>query len=205
MQDKTTPDGSGKLVRRLALAAALGGTVYLALGLAQPAVHSAAFVSGAASRTSAEAEDSPPESTTSTTAPQPQEGSHIAARVRLAAPVAAKKQDWTPVTLIDNTWTQGANDLQLIAGTVRLTIPAKCTGSFGNALTLMVDDAPITFATAPTEPAGTTMTLPFLVGTLSEPGQEATHTMTAKFGSSCTQEGEEFKVEEIKVDVLTFG
>jgi hypothetical protein len=198
MQEKTAPYGSGRLVRRLALSAALGATAYVALGITRPAVHWVAFVNEAKPGTT-------PDTTEDTTKPT-EEHSHIAARARLSSsPVVAKHQDWTAVPLTGNTWTQPADAVQLVAGTVRLKIPAKCTGSFGNALTLAVDDAPLTFATAPNEPASKTVTMPFIVGTLSEPGQDTKHTLTAKFGSSCTQAGEDYTIEELKVDVISFA
>jgi hypothetical protein len=148
-----------------------------------------------------------PTTETSSPAPPPDDG-HAVARVRSAAPVLAKHGTWTAVPLTASTWTQSGNELNLIAGTMDVTVPKSCAGGFGNALTLSVDDKAVTFATAPSPAPGasgpSTVTMPFAVGTLSEPGKDAKHTLTAKFGSSCTQDGEDFTIDNVKVDVLKF-
>lgn len=129
----------------------------------------------------------------------------ISAKARIANGVTAPHGGSTPVPLATNTWTQSAGQLNLIAGTVTFAVPSACTGSFGNALVISVDGQANTFALAPTVPAGTTVTMPILVGTLSEPDRDTQHTMTAAFANSCTKAGEDYAVNGAKLDVIAFG
>jgi hypothetical protein len=110
----------------------------------------------------------------------------------------------TNVPLSGGTWTQGANDVNLITGSVKLGIPSTCTGSFGNALVVSVDGVPNTFALAPTAPASTAVMIPFVVSEVMEPGSSASHTLSAKLSNSCTKSGEDYTVSNVKADVLTF-
>jgi hypothetical protein len=116
--------------------------------------------------------------------------------------VTASKGSNTPVPLSGNTWTQAADELDLVTGTMNAQIPSSCTGSFGNSLVISVDGTPTTFAAAPTAPASGTVTIPFNVGTLIEPGQSASHTVTAAFANSCTKDGENFTINNVKLDVV---
>jgi hypothetical protein len=129
-------------------------------------------------------------------------GASVGARARLSGSVSAPKGASTSVPLGANTWTQVANELDLITGSMTLQIPSSCTGSFGNALALSVDGTPTTFAVAPTAPASGTVTVPFVVGTLTEPAQATPHTVTASFGNSCTKDGETYTVTDVKLDVI---
>ena len=131
-------------------------------------------------------------------------GSSIGARARSTSAVVAKHGGSADIPLTDNTWTQGADELELLAGTVVISNPASCTGGFGNVLTLTVDGKAVTFAAAPAAFQAGTTTVPFLIGTLSEPGRDTTHTLTAKFANACTKGGEDFKVDNVQVDVLKF-
>jgi len=97
-----------------------------------------------------------------------------------------------------------AQELELVAGTVKFTIPKSCTGGFGNALVLSVDGAATTFASVPGPPTSGTVTVPFLIGTLSEPGQNTDHKLTAKFTDTCSKAGEDYKIDDVKIDVLKF-
>jgi hypothetical protein len=117
----------------------------------------------------------------------------------------AKHGGPTDIPLTGNTWTQAAQELELVAGTVKITIPSSCTGGFGNALLLSVDGNATTFASIPGPPTSGTVTLPFLIGTLSEPGKDADHKLTAKFTDTCTKAGEDYKIEDVKIDVLKFS
>ena len=110
----------------------------------------------------------------------------------------------TPIPLSGDSWTQGANELNLLAGAVTLKTPASCTGSFGNSVLVNVDGATTTFAVAPTAPADTTVTVPIAVGSLMEPGGSAPHQVTASLANSCTKDGENFTVTGLKLDVLSF-
>jgi hypothetical protein len=129
----------------------------------------------------------------------------ITAKVRLANTVTAPHGSSTAVPLSNSTWTQSAGQLNLIAGTVTLAVPASCTGSFGNSLVISVDGQANTFALAPTIPPGTTVTVPIVVGTMSEADGDGQHTMTAALANSCTKGGEDYAVNGAKLDVIAFG
>ena len=71
-------------------------------------------------------------------------------------------------------------------------------------LLLSVDGAATTFASVPGPPTKGTVTVPFLIGTLSEPGQNTDHKLTAKFTDTCSKAGEDYKIDDVKIDVLKF-
>ena len=129
----------------------------------------------------------------------------IAARARLANSVTATHGGQTTIPLSAGSWTQSAGQLELLAGTVTLTVPSSCTGSFGNSIIISVDGTPATLAVAPTVPAGSSVTMPILVGTLSEPDADTHHTMTASFANTCTKGGEDYAVNGAKLDVIDIG
>jgi hypothetical protein len=130
-------------------------------------------------------------------------GATVGARATMSgSSVSAPKGASTSVPLTGNTWTQLASELDLITGSLTVQIPSSCTGSFGNALVVSVDGTPQTFATAPTAPASGTVTVPFNVGTLTDPGQSVAHTVTTSFGNSCTGSGENYTVTGVKLDVV---
>jgi hypothetical protein len=110
----------------------------------------------------------------------------------------------TDVPLADASWTQGGNDVNLLMGSMQIGIPSSCTGSFGNSLVLSVDGIPNTFALAPTVPASTTVTVPFVVSEVMEPGSTAQHLVTAKLMNTCTKSGEDYSVSNVKVDAVNF-
>jgi hypothetical protein len=139
-------------------------------------------------------------STTSTAAPP---ASNIGARAHSRS-IVAKHGGSTDIPLTGDSWTQSPQELNLVAGTMDIAIPAKCTGGFGNAMTLSVDGKATTFAAAPGPPASGTVTVPFLIGTLSEPGQNAQHKLSAKFNNACTKSGEDFTIKDVQIDVLKF-
>ncbi len=128
----------------------------------------------------------------------------IGAKARLASPVIAPKGATTSVPLTNAAWTQSAGELDFIAGSVTLQTPSSCTGSFGNSLLITIDGKTNTFAVAPAIPASSTITVPFLVGTLSEPDTDQQHTATAQFASTCTKAGEDYTVNALKLDVVKF-
>jgi hypothetical protein len=119
---------------------------------------------------------------------------------RVVAPHGAS----TDVPLTGTSWTQGANDLDLVTGSMQIETPGSCTGSFGNALVISVDGVPTTFALAPTFPANSTLTVPVVVSDLTEPGASRPHTITAKLANTCTKSGEDYTVSNAKIDVLSF-
>jgi hypothetical protein len=133
-------------------------------------------------------------------------GANVGARARTTGPVQAKHGTSTEVALSGGSWTQNAGELELLAGTMVVTMPGNCTGGFGNALALSVDGQPVTFAPALSAPGAgsTTVTIPFAVGTLAEPGKDTPHTLTAKFTNTCSKDGEDFTVRAVQVDILKF-
>jgi hypothetical protein len=229
MRRKTTARIRGRLMRRLALSLTLGAISYAGLGLTTHVNHAVAFANTAISRLTRDAasayealhlyeaksdgtaEPTSPSSTgpttTTTGSAAPVNGEQhkpVVARARLTSSVVGKHGDWTAIGLTGDKWTQPADALNLVAGSMAIKLPASCTGAFGNALVLSVDGNPVAFAAAPTDPASKTITMPFVVGTLSEPGKDIHHTLSAKFGSSCTKDGEDYTVTDVKVDVLEF-
>jgi hypothetical protein len=111
----------------------------------------------------------------------------------------------TSVPLNSNSWTQASGELDLVVGSVTLQTPSACTGSIGNALVISVDGTATTFGLAPTAPASTTMTVPIVVAGLMEPTASASHTVTASLANSCTKSGEDFTVNNVKLDVVRFN
>jgi hypothetical protein len=119
----------------------------------------------------------------------------------LGAPHGAR----TSVPLSGASWTQAAGDLDLVVGSVTLQTPSTCTGSFGNALVISVDGTATTFAFAPTAPASSTVTLPVAVAGIMEPGASTSHSISAALANSCTKSGEDYTVNNVKLDVLKFS
>jgi hypothetical protein len=132
-------------------------------------------------------------------------GAYIGLRTQSTGSVTAPHGATTAVPLSSGSWTQNAGELDLIAGNATIHIPSACTGSFGNSLVVNVDGKPNTFAVAPTAPASSTVTVPFVVGTLSEPDAGTKHTLTTSLANSCTQDGEDFGVSNVKLSVLKFS
>ena len=128
----------------------------------------------------------------------------IGLAARTGGSTTAPKGAQTSIPLNGASWTQSAGELDLVTGSVTMTIPSACTGSFGNSLVVSVDGAPLTFAVAPTAPAGSTVTVPLNVGTLTEPSGDAQHTMTASFANTCTGSGQDYSVTNAKLDVVKF-
>ena len=206
------------VVAYLALFVALGGSSYAAVRLAPGSVTARAIAAGAVThsklaRGSVDATNVVNGSLTSSVFKpgalaqaldhgSPSTASAVGARARFAGSVSAPNGGSTSVPLSSNTWTQAANEVDLITGAMTVHIPSSCTGSFGNALVISVDGAPQTFAVAPTAPASGTVTMPFVVGTLTEPGQSAPHTLTSAFGNSCTKSGESYTVTDVKADII---
>jgi hypothetical protein len=128
----------------------------------------------------------------------------IVMKTQASGSVTAPHGAGTDIPLGGATWTQGANDLNLITGSVTMKIPSSCTGSFGNSVLVSVDGATTTFGIAPSAPVSGTVTLPIAVGTLTEPGASTPHQITAKLANSCTKDGEDYTVTGVKLDVLSF-
>jgi hypothetical protein len=128
----------------------------------------------------------------------------IVMRSQAGGTVTAPHGASTDIPLSGATWTQGANDLNLIAGSVTIKTPPSCTGSFGNSVLVSVDGTAATFAVAPYAPASSSITVPIAVGSVMEPGAGTPHQITAKLANSCTKDGEDFTVTGAKLDVLSF-
>jgi hypothetical protein len=128
----------------------------------------------------------------------------LGAKARLASAVSAPHGANTNVPVNGGSWTQSAGELDLITGTTTVHTPAGCTGSFGNSLVVSVDGTPTTFAAIPAVPASTTVTVPLVVGTLSEPDSDVQHTLTAQLANSCTGKGEDYSVSDVKIDTIKF-
>ncbi|MDQ1514341.1 MAG: hypothetical protein QOE80_171 [Actinomycetota bacterium] len=147
---------------------------------------------------------SPSDSTATSTTAAPSSG-NIGARAH-GTSVVAKHGGSTDIPLSGDSWTQSPQELDLVAGTMDVGIPSSCTGGFANALTLSVDGKATTFAAAPGPPTSSgTVTVPFLIGTLSEPGKGTQHKLSAKFANSCTKNGEDFTIKAVNVDILKFN
>jgi hypothetical protein len=132
-------------------------------------------------------------------------GAFVGARARSTGSVVAAHGGSTDVPLSAGGWTQEAGELDLIAGSVTVTTPPACTGSFGNSLTVSVDGRATTFGVAPQTPPSSSVTVPVLVGTLTEPGSGVEHRLTAALANSCTRDGEDFTVSDVRLDVLKFN
>jgi hypothetical protein len=128
----------------------------------------------------------------------------IGEKARLAGPVTAPHGASTNTPLTATSWTQSSGELDLITGSATIQVPSTCTGSFGNSLMISVDGKAQTFAVAPTAPASSTITVPLVVGTLTEPNNDTQHTVTAAFANSCTKSGEDYTVSDVKLDVVKF-
>lgn len=128
----------------------------------------------------------------------------IVARARGTGAVSAPHGASTSVPVSGGTWNQDPGDVDLVTGSATITTPSACTGSFGNALMIQIDGAPATFAAAPTAPASSTMTMPIAVMAVMEPSSSTTHHITASLGNSCTKNGEDFGVSDLKLDVVKF-
>jgi hypothetical protein len=128
----------------------------------------------------------------------------IVMAARNTGSVTAPHGSSTDIPLTGGTWTQAGNDVNLIMGSMSVGVPSACTGSFGNSLVVSVDGVPNTFGLAPTAPASTTVTVPFLVSELMEPGTTAQHTITTKLVNSCTKSGEDYTISNVKIDAVNF-
>jgi hypothetical protein len=137
--------------------------------------------------------------------PQGQDGNaSIVLRARGTTPVTVPHGASTNIPLTGTTWTQGANDLNLVTGAMTIETPSSCTGSFGNAVVISVNGVPNTFVVAPTAPANTSVTVPVVVSDVTEPGTGTPQTITAKLANTCTKSGEDYTVTNAKIDVLAF-
>jgi hypothetical protein len=215
------------LVAYLALFVALGGSSYAAVRLTPGSVRTRALAQGAVTHTKLATNSVSSANVanrsltkadfkagtlrgdrgdTGATGPAGRDGgAHIGAQVRSTGSVTAPHGASTNVPLTGNAWTQGAKELDLLAGTVTVKTPPACTGSFGTSLVVNVDGKATTFGVPPQIPASSSVTVPLLVGTVMEPGSSTQHHVTASLANSCTRAGEDFTVGQVKLDVLKFN
>jgi hypothetical protein len=132
-------------------------------------------------------------------------GAYIGAKAHSTGSVGAPHGSSTNVPLTGGGWTQDANELDLLAGSMTVKTPPSCSGSFSNSLVVSVDGKATTFGVPPQVPASSSVTVPLLVGTLTEPGSSTQHQVTAALTNSCTKDGEDFTVNDVKLDVLKFN
>jgi hypothetical protein len=219
----------GNAVGYVALFAALGGTSYAAVNLTPGSVRTGALANGAVTNSklatssvddrnlvkhSLTAADFKPGTLKSANGaaggagpagPAGADGSaSIVTKARDTGTVTAPHSATTDIPLSTGTWTQGPNDLDLIAGSMSIKIPPACTGSFGNSVLVSVDGVPTTFGLAPQVPPSNTLTMPIAVGPLMESGSSTPHQITAKLANSCTKAGEDYTVSNLKLDVVSF-
>jgi hypothetical protein len=139
------------------------------------------------------------------TGPAGQDGNgSVVLRTQANGSVTATHGTATDIPLNGASWTQGSNDLNLIAGSLTIKTPPACTGSFGNSVLVSVDGVTTTFGIAPNTPVSSNVTVPIAVGELMEPGASTSHQITAKLANSCTKSGEDYTVTGGKLDVLSF-
>jgi hypothetical protein len=231
MLNRITSHLRGNAVAYVALFAALGGTSYAAVRLAPGSVTSRALANGAVTHAKLAVHSIGPanfkpgalqsalgmngskgaaggKGSAGTAGPQGPAGhdgsASVALRARSTGGVSAPQGAATNIPLSAGSWTQAANDVNLLTGSATLTIPQSCTGSFGNAVAIAVDGIPNTFAVAPTAPAGATVTIPLVVSEVMEPGADTQHTVTARLQNSCTKSGENYSLSDLKLDVVNF-
>jgi hypothetical protein len=135
----------------------------------------------------------------------PAGGAFIGARYTSSGTVTAPHGASTNVPLTGADWTQAAGEVDLVAGSVTVTTPSSCTGSFGNSLIVSIDGTPATFGVPPQTPPSTSVTVPLVVGTVTQNASSTQHHVTASLANSCTKSGEDFKVDQVKLDVLKFN
>ncbi|MCW3013853.1 MAG: collagen-like protein [Solirubrobacterales bacterium] len=221
------------LVGYVALFAALGGTSYAAVRLTPGSVNARALGSGvvthaklarnsvngrnvidgtltssdfAAGALKAPAAPVAPSGASGAPGPAGANGNAaIVTRGRGTGTVGAPHGATTDVPIGSGAWTQAPGEVDLVVGSVTMTTPSTCTGSFGNSLLVKVDGTPATFAVAPTSPASTTITVPVVVTSVMEAASSTTHHVTAALANSCTKAGEDYSVSDVKVDVVKFS
>jgi hypothetical protein len=213
------------LVAYLALFVALGGSSYAAVRLTPGSVHTSALAKGAVTHKKLAANSVSSRNVVNgslTTAdvkpgrggkgpkgdrgnPGSPGGAYVGGRARSTGSVGAPHGTSTNVPLSGDSWTQEAGELDLIAGTMTVKAPPACTGAFGNALVVSVDGKATTLGVPPQTPPSSSTTVPLLVGTLTEPGADTQHHVTAALTNSCTKDGEDFTVTDLKLDVLKFN
>ena len=154
-------------------------------------------------------------------------GTTIVARARLAAPMTITGEEMVDVPLTGASWTQQADETDDFVGEVTVTTPAACDVSgpgptddpifwaeselygyefFGGgwgALKLGEDYIGYVDFHVWEEEAGKTVTQSFYIDRkLMEPGTPTARQLTFEFGKYCEGEGQDFRVEAVKVTVV---
>ena len=154
-------------------------------------------------------------------------GTSVVARARLSAPMTITSSEMVKVPLTGSKWTQQADETDDFVAEATVTLPAECTapepgpmdspifwaesqvygyefvgGGFGD---LKLGDEYLGFVDFPVfaEDAGKTITQSFHIDRkLMEPGTPTDRELTFEFSRYCEGEGQDFKVEALKVNVI---
>ena len=154
-------------------------------------------------------------------------GTSIVARARLAAPMTITRNEMTAVPLTGAKWTQQADETDDFVGEATVTLPSECTVAgpgptddpvwwledqlygaeyIGGAWAeLKLGTESLGYVDFPVweEDAGKTITRSFYIDRkLMEPGTPTERELTLQFGRFCDGEGQDFKVEAVKVNVV---
>lgn len=154
-------------------------------------------------------------------------GTSIVARARLAAPMTITSPEMTRVPLTGAKWIQQADESDDFIAEATVTLPAQCDapepqptsdplfwaesqvfgyefigGGFGN---LKLGGEYVGFVDFPVfeEDAGRTITRSFYIDRkLMEPGTPTERELTLEFGKWCEGEGQDLRLESVKVNVI---
>jgi hypothetical protein len=130
----------------------------------------------------------------------------VVARIRSSGPVNTANADaGSPINvpLSGNTWTQAANETDVVFGQLSYTQPSSCTGSPFMDVILLVDGVEADGRGYNTTP-GTSKVDFFAVqrAYAFEPGAATPHTATVQVYDECTGPGESFVLHDVEVDVI---
>lgn len=155
-------------------------------------------------------------------------GTSIVARARLVAPMAiTSNEGMTNVPLTGASWTQQADETDDFVGEATMRLPAECTASgpgptdnpiwwledqvygfeyIGGAWgELKLGKETLGYVDFPVWPeqAGKTVTRSFYIDRkLMEPGTPTARGLTVEFGKYCEEEGQDFQLESLKINVV---
>src|SRR5215211_7256810 len=147
---------------------------------------------------------------------QGERGSAVKTRIRSNAEIKTGSTGWPGKVwpLIGTTWTQNADEVDLLFGEVTVTYPAACgkTGEYPSAgsVALFVDGVSVASAYAYfyEGSANRQQTLAFSFypsNALLDQGAPLTHALTARVIDTCTGAAEEFTFDELRINVVALG
>jgi hypothetical protein len=148
--------------------------------------------------------------------PQGERGSAVKTRIRSNAEIKTGSTGWPGKVwpLTGTTWTQNADEVDLLFGEVTVTYPAACgkTGEYPSAgsVALFVDGVTVASAYAYfyEGSANRQQTLAFSFypsNALLDQGAPLTHALTARAIDTCTGAAEEFTFDELRINVVALG